>query len=455
MGKSSLCVYAYLVTFVLVKINFIMESIFITRHKLKNYAGFGGEHEIKFISNDPTLILGINGAGKTSLLNSVYTSILSSLAQIVAFNYKQIQIISPSFIHAGKAESEFKSNFLIKTLNEDDDDDYELEYTIGLNNTFRENGRNFSKLGQFFKHIYEGNNQKLPIFRFFRSDKIITDNHTVVSNHTYNKLENRLAGYDNSYLSTFSIQEITTFIIEQINIENQEKVERKDLSYNTKIGNYIRTTLNLFTSILYNEKVEVKVGKSKYSNGQSLIINKNSEQLEFRQLSSGEKYVFAIILELIYRNTSLNPNQKDYRNIPGIVLIDELESHLHPRWQLTILKALQKCFPKVQFIVSSHSPLIASSVRKNQIIALNNFEIIDSDNLPDIYSGTADELLKKLLFADTHISDFDSKRKEIDILLNQLSFDLANKKLEQLKESVKSNPKWIKDYERRITFGRL
>lgn len=430
-----------------------MESIFITQHKLKNHAGFGGEHEINFISNEPSLILGINGAGKTSLLNSIYTSVLSSLAQIVAFNYKQIQIISTSSIYTGKAESEFKTSFLVKTTNKKDI--YELGYRIGINNTFRTDGRYFAKLGQFFKQEFEDSNQKLPIFRFFRSDKIIADHKTIVANYSYNKLENRLVGYNNSYQSNFSIQEITTFIIEQINVENQEKVDRKNFNYSTNIGNYIRTTLNVFTSILYNEHVEVKVGKSKYSNGQSLIIVKQNEELEFRQLSSGEKYVFAIILELIYRNTSLNPNQKDFTNTPGIVLIDELESHLHPRWQLTILRALQKCFPKVQFIVSSHSPLIASSVRKNQIIALNNFEIIDAENLPDIYSGTADELLKKLLFADTHISDFDKKRKEIDILLNQLKFDLADKELNRLKKSVNSNPKWIKDYERRITFGRL
>lgn len=73
--------------------------------------------------------------------------------------------------------------------------------------------------------------------------------------------------------------------------------------------------------------------------------------------------------------------------------------------------------------------------------------------MPDIYSGTANELLKKILFADTHIDDFDQDKKEIDKLLNQLKFDAAQNKLNKLKELVGSNPKWITDYERRITFG--
>jgi len=430
-----------------------MKSIFITQHNLKNHAGFEKEHEIKFIIDEPSLILGINGAGKTSLLNSIYTSILSSIQHIVAFFPKQVDFISPSTINLGKAESEFLTNFIIETKG--NKERFKPIYTLNINGDLKIKGNSSHKIKQLFKHTYEDANQKLPIFRFFRSDKIIVDNQTIVSKHSYNKLENRLIGYKNSYLANLSIQEITTFVIEQINIENQEKVERKDLNHSTQISNYIRTTLNLFTSTLYNEKVEVRVGKSKYSNGQSLIIYKENEQLEFRQLSSGEKYVIAIMLELIYRNTSLNPNQKDYSNTPGIVLIDELESHLHPRWQLTILNALHKCFPKVQFIVSTHSPLIASSVRKKQVIALNNFQIIAHENLPDIYSGTADELLKKILLADTQINDFNQKKKEIDSLLNQLKFDLADKKLSKLKESVKSNPKWIQDYERRITFGRL
>jgi len=430
-----------------------MKLIFITQHTFKNHAGFKDKHEVKFTSNEPTLILGINGAGKTSLLNSIYTSILGSLTGILFLDSKPIDIISQSAITIGKVQSEFLTNFLVKISEKEEI--YEIDYTINLNGNFKHRGRNNNDFVQIFKQIFEDNNQKLPIFRFFRSDKMVADNKTIVSNHSYNRHENRIIGYLNSYLSNFSVQEITTFIIEQINIENQEKVERENLKYSTEIGDYIRTTLNLFTSVLYNEKIEVKVGKSRYSNGQSLIIIKEKEELEFRQLSSGEKYVISIVLELIFRNASLNPNQKDLTDTSGIVLIDELESHLHPRWQLTILKALQKCFPKIQFIVSSHSPLIASSVRKNQIIALNNFEIIDSDNLPDIYSGSADELLKKLLFANTHISDFDQKRREIDILLNQLKFDLADKELNKLKKSVNSNPKWIKDYERRITFGRL
>jgi predicted ATP-binding protein involved in virulence len=241
-------------------------------------------------------------------------------------------------------------------------------------------------------------------------------------------------------------------LINQINIENQEKVDKKNFNYTTPLNQYIKSTLNLFTKILYNADVELSVKGSKYSSGQSLQIKKGDKTLEFIQLSSGEKYVFAMVLELIYRNVLLNSNATDLRNTPGIVLIDEIENHLHPRWQLTIIKALETCFPKVQFIVSSHSDLIATSVRKEQIIALNDFEVIPSAELKDVYSGTANEALENILFSDNHISDFDTEKTEISRLLNKYQFDLAAEKLENVKSKV-GDVKWIKDFERRITFA--
>jgi len=357
-----------------------MKFISITKHSVTDHSGFRNEHNFCFPPNDPSLILGVNGAGKTSLLNSVYSSILSSLTLIVGFFPKRIDIVSQSAISIGMAEATYKTNFALYSLS-DKSEQYEINYKILLNGNIKYIGRENGKIQKVLTDMFQGSNEILPIFRFFRSEKNILNNQTLVNNLSFNKLEDRSIGYKNTHIAQFSIQDVTAFIMDQINIENQAKVDAGEITHTTDIGNYIRDTLNLFTSILYNQKVEVKVGKSRYSNGQSLRINKEGQQLEFNQLSSGEKYVFAIVLEIIYRNISLNPNAKNYRNTPGIILIDELESHLHPKWQLTILKALQQCFPKIQFIVSSHSPLIASSVRKNQIIALNNFEVIPSENL--------------------------------------------------------------------------
>ncbi len=97
----------------------------------------------------------------------------------------------------------------------------------------------------------------------------------------------------------------------------------------------------------------------------------------------------------------------------GIVLIDELELHLHPNWQLKIVKALKATFPKVQFIATTHSPLVLSGMRREDILVINQGEIIPSEELPDIYSSSSDQILEEIMFVDTKIDKLSKAFTEI------------------------------------------
>lgn len=425
-----------------------MKSIYIVEHSLSNHSGFINKTSLQLNNSQSTIILGINGAGKTSLMNSFYASIMTSLSGITGQSYPSINISSFA-ITIGKTQSEILSTFQVKN------NSIEKEYQIGvktlLNGQVQIIGKDSNHWLHYFRNLYEDNSKFLPVFRYFQSEKLT--NSPLVQQKNYNKLENRSLGYENHFGVNISIQEITSFIIDQINLENQAKIDNKNFNYSTTIGKYIRETINTFTEILYNTKVEVKVGSSKYSNGQSLMIEKNGTTIEFIQLSSGEKYILGMILELIYRNTILNSGMSHLKNTPGIVLIDEVDDHLHPRWQLTIIKALQTCFPNIQFIVSTHSPLVASSVRREQMIVLNNFEVIPSDSLANIYSGSANELLNKILFSDNQVNDYIKDRNEIRALIDEFQFKKAEQKLIKLKQELQAQPEWIEDLERQITFG--
>ena len=103
-----------------------------------------------------------------------------------------------------------------------------------------------------------------------------------------------------------------------------------------------------------------------------IMINTPSGEIYYEYLSSGFKsclsIIFGIIKDIEFRfiNPGINADEFD-----GIVVIDELELHLHPEWQSKIAKVLQKVFPKVQFITSTHSPHIIQSAQSNEIIALS------------------------------------------------------------------------------------
>lgn len=91
-------------------------------------------------------------------------------------------------------------------------------------------------------------------------------------------------------------------------------------------------------------------------------------------LSSGYKSVLSMGLDIVYRIYILNPHlgAKAFDETPGIALIDEIDMHLHPKWQGHIIDDLRKAFPLLQFVVSTHSAFIVQGLRDARIIDLDN-----------------------------------------------------------------------------------
>lgn len=102
-----------------------------------------------------------------------------------------------------------------------------------------------------------------------------------------------------------------------------------------------------------------------------IMINTPQGEIYFEYLSSGFKSIlfmlFSIIKEIEFRFKEHNLTAKDF---DGVVLIDEVEVHLHPEWQERIVSILTDAFPNVQFILTTHSPHVIQAVEPNQIIAL-------------------------------------------------------------------------------------
>lgn len=106
-------------------------------------------------------------------------------------------------------------------------------------------------------------------------------------------------------------------------------------------------------------------------------IDGSMQKFAMDEMSDGYKNTLSMIGDIAYRMAVLNPALGDevLEKTPGIVLIDEIDLHLHPQWQQTILEDLQAVFPKIQFIVSSHAPEVINSVPQNQVRILDGEEI--------------------------------------------------------------------------------
>ena len=103
----------------------------------------------------------------------------------------------------------------------------------------------------------------------------------------------------------------------------------------------------------------------------------NAQKFAMDEMSDGYKNTLSMIGDMAYRMAVLNPTLGDrvLEETPGIVLIDEIDLHLHPQWQQTILADLHTIFPGIQFIVSSHAPSVIHSVPRTQIRILDAGEI--------------------------------------------------------------------------------
>lgn len=104
-----------------------------------------------------------------------------------------------------------------------------------------------------------------------------------------------------------------------------------------------------------------------------LATSIDGHTLPFRMLSDGVRNMLAMVADIAYRAAVLNPHlqQEAAEKTPGIVLIDEIDLHLHPKWQRRIVEDLRRTFPEIQFIATTHSPFIVQSLRPGELINLD------------------------------------------------------------------------------------
>jgi len=106
--------------------------------------------------------------------------------------------------------------------------------------------------------------------------------------------------------------------------------------------------------------------------GELLVTIAGQGSLPFANLSDGQRCMLSLIADIAQKAELLNPHLGDdfLTETPGVILIDELDLHLHPKWQRRIIEDLRRTFPKIQFFVTSHSPQLIGQVKASEVILL-------------------------------------------------------------------------------------
>ena len=165
---------------------------------------------------------------------------------------------------------------------------------------------------------------------------------------------------------------------------------QENLSRQTKNTTLLDTVCTAIYTVL-NDEPELPKYQSLYTDYTNpdlpdgdLHITVSGSNVSVSQLSSGEKTIFLLVADIARRLALANPDATNPLNGQGIVLIDEIDLHLHPRWQRKIVPQLLKTFPNCQFVVTTHSVQVLGEIEnKDKIVYLLNNNQVSS--LP--YSG--------------------------------------------------------------------
>jgi predicted ATP-binding protein involved in virulence len=168
------------------------------------------------------------------------------------------------------------------------------------------------------------------------------------------------------------------------------------------------------------------------------IIEHGKDSYNLNQLSDGYSAILSIITELILRMD--DRGVKNY-NMEGIVLIDEIETHLHIDLQKKILPFLTSFFPGIQFIVTTHSPFVMSSINNTVICDLEKKIVTD-----DLSGYSYDTLIESYFGADKYSIVLKQKVDEYEMLMSKEKLnEVEIEKLSELKRYIKDVPKFIAD----------
>jgi predicted ATP-binding protein involved in virulence len=337
---------------------------------LHNFRVFSDPPPFRF-SDRFTVIAGVNGRGKTTILDGL--ALLSSrfLPQVSPARSGS-RTISPSEVHlnASGAELSMKVNCVGTPL------EYKLTYT-------RRNRKiTPSKLGaaakQKVRNAYGDSNRAddaAPLVVYYTTDRA---GYRLPSKLPDALPKGQAAAYTGALVNrTVNFRDFMARYRNALVLENEERRDNPSYLGDRAVA-AISEALTIFLGGFDNLRIQ--------ENPLRLLVDKDGVSLDLSQLSDGERAFLAVVCDLSRRLALANPILDNPLHGAGVVLIDELELHLHPKWQREVVEKLHSTFPHIQFIATTHSPFIIQSLRPGELINLD----------PDEFAEYADKSIEDI-----------------------------------------------------------
>lgn len=390
--------------------------------KIKNFKIF--EEEEFFFHPQINVIIGNNATGKTSLLEA-----LSYSLGTVFFGFKGVslrplkheekrkEIFSPENI-------EIRLPFRIDIQHTLDGTQYQWYRDTNKPNGGATTYKNANKMTNYVKEldnkVRTGEEVKLPLISYYGTDRV---NDRSQKKKNLNKENNsKFDGYYGALNQEVVRKQFLTWFK---NYEDSALKFNKDKSLYIAFTNALTSMVKDWNKVHFSWEADDMLGE-----------RDDGSWTSFSMLSAGYKNIVRITADIAYRAIKLNPHlgEDAVKETEGVVLIDEIDMHLHPKWQRSIIADLKNTFPKIQFIVTTHSPFVVQSLESSEELIL-----LDGDPLGDYKSLGIEEISKNMGVERPEVSKQYMNMKEN-----------AKKFLEILDEAEKSPKEKQEEYKQEL-----
>lgn len=206
--------------------------------------------------------------------------------------------------------------------------------------------------------------------------------------------------------------------------------DAKNWFLNANLKTFNQVSRSLKSLLMLDDEDSIR--RSKVNKEIFIKYHQTGDIVNIDHLSDGYKSVFAIAIDMIH---TLSKENSVYSLAEGIVLVDEVGTHLHPRWKMEVIERLRGTFPKIQFIITTHEPLCLRGIIDNEVVVLRRDEenaIVAITDLPSPSSLRVDQLLTSKYFGLNSTMD---AKTEADF--NEYYQLLAKGKSERNKDDIK------------------
>jgi predicted ATP-binding protein involved in virulence len=376
--------------------------MYIHKILLKNFRGFD-EREFEF-KEKFSVISGENGSGKTTILEGLCVAIggwLYGFDGILSIDKRNISKADRRVI-----VSTVNSALLpqipveVKCWAEIANQEVTWERRITSRNGRTTHGNlNTIRLiaNSYNEKIYtnEDTDLILPIVAYYSAARLW--NEPIIRERKVSKEKVRLSGYNKSMCFSNSIKDAMSKI---------DRIAHLAYRENDLISlHFMNSIIKAIEIIIYNSMPNAKV-KYDIKIAEFCVTIENGTIIPYSKLSDGYRCMISLIVDICRRMITLNPQlgEEAISKTSGVVLIDEIDLHLHPKWQKSVVSDLKKIFPEVQFIATTHSPFIIQSLQEDELVLLS-----DNIDSPDYVGESIEDIAENVMGVENPVY---SKEKE-------------------------------------------